>query len=52
MIHIVEGEQFFRNLALLWSQETSKNGGIIDLRLDNVAFVKSLGKLHTIVRVL
>ncbi|TFK76811.1 hypothetical protein BDN72DRAFT_829977 [Pluteus cervinus] len=44
MTHIVEGEQFFRNLALLWSQETSKNGGIIDLRLDNVAFVKSLAK--------
>lgn len=35
---------YFKQLALLWGQETSKNGGALEVRPENVAFFKSLGK--------
>jgi proteasome activator subunit 4 len=37
-------KDYFKQLALLWGQETSKNGGALEVRPENVAFFKSLGK--------
>ncbi|KAF9459432.1 hypothetical protein BDZ94DRAFT_1312356 [Collybia nuda] len=36
---------YFEKLSLLWSQESGKSGGTIDLRKDNVAYIKSLAKM-------
>ncbi|KAF7306621.1 hypothetical protein MIND_00453500 [Mycena indigotica] len=35
--------EYFQQLALLWSQESQKAG--VDLRADNVAFIKTLAKI-------
>jgi proteasome activator subunit 4 len=36
-------DDYFQKLATLWSQESGKSGGNVDLRGDNVAFIKTLG---------
>lgn len=42
----VLGTEFYSKLAVLWGQESNKNPGTIDLRADNLAFMKTLGKLE------
>lgn len=45
-IHKIVGHRdYFKQLALLWGQETSKNGGALEVRPENVAFFKSLAKV-------
>jgi proteasome activator subunit 4 len=36
-------DEYFQKLAALWSQESGKSGGTVDLRGDNVAYIKTLG---------
>lgn len=36
---------YFQKLATLWSQESGRSGGNVDLRGDNVAYIKTLGKM-------
>jgi proteasome activator subunit 4 len=44
-LHEVMSElDYFGKLALLWGQESNRNGGTTELRGDNVTFIKSLGK--------
>ncbi|KAJ6574754.1 hypothetical protein B0H19DRAFT_932973 [Mycena capillaripes] len=38
-------DEYFQKLAALWSQESGKSGGNVDLRGDNVAFIKTLAKM-------
>ncbi|KAJ6501707.1 hypothetical protein C8R47DRAFT_1108448 [Mycena vitilis] len=41
----MQKDNYFQKLAGLWSQESGKSGGSIDLRGDNVAFIKTLAKM-------
>ncbi|KAJ7666470.1 hypothetical protein B0H17DRAFT_1162570 [Mycena rosella] len=38
-------DEYFQKLAALWSQESGKSGGNVDLRGDNVAYIKTLAKM-------
>ncbi|KAF7339947.1 hypothetical protein MVEN_01912400 [Mycena venus] len=38
-------DEYFQKLATLWSQESVKSGGNVDLRGDNVAYIKTLAKM-------
>ncbi|KAJ6604293.1 hypothetical protein DFH09DRAFT_1300536 [Mycena vulgaris] len=38
-------DDYFQKLATLWSQESGKSGGNVDLRGDNVAYIKTLAKM-------
>ncbi|KAJ7456643.1 hypothetical protein FB451DRAFT_1276697 [Mycena latifolia] len=38
-------DNYFQKLAALWSQESGKSGGNVDLRGDNVAYIKTLAKM-------
>ena len=43
---VVEGvmrKEYFKRLSLLWSQESGKTSGKIELRSENMAYIKSLG---------
>lgn len=40
---VLTKDDYFKKLSVLWSQESGKSGGTIDLRKDNVAYIKSLG---------
>ena len=42
----IEKDGYFKDLALLWSQETAPDSGRVELRLENVLFIKSLGHSH------
>lgn len=42
----IEQDGYFKDLALLWSQETAPDSGRVELRLENVLFIKSLGHSH------
>lgn len=46
VVQVALGTEFYSKLALLWGQESNKNSGTIDLRTDNVAFMKTLSKLQ------
>lgn len=37
-------EEYLSSLTLLWSQESNRSGGATELRGDNIAFIKTLGK--------
>lgn len=39
----VTTEKYFQDLSVLWGQESNRNGSTIDLRLENVAYIKRLG---------
>jgi proteasome activator subunit 4 len=39
----VFGAEYFSKLALLWGQESNKNGGKTQLRAENVTFIKTIG---------
>jgi proteasome activator subunit 4 len=39
----VAGEDYFKKLSLLWSQESSKTSGKLELRSENISYIKSLG---------
>jgi proteasome activator subunit 4 len=39
----VTRNDYFKRLSLLWSQESSKTSGRIELRSENMAYIKSLG---------
>jgi hypothetical protein len=39
---------YFQRLSLLWSQESSKTSGRIELRSENMAYIKSLGQIYHI----
>jgi hypothetical protein len=40
---VVMKDGYFVNLSSLWGQEASGNGGRVELRSENVSFIKSLG---------
>jgi proteasome activator subunit 4 len=46
---LVTAEDYFQKLSLLWSQESSKNGGNVDLRSENVLYIKSLGLWYPLI---
>lgn len=41
--NIITTDDYFQKLSSLWGQESNKVGGSVDLRADNVAFIKTLG---------
>ncbi|TFK41322.1 hypothetical protein BDQ12DRAFT_768249 [Crucibulum laeve] len=41
---VISKEDYIKNLAILWSQESNK-GGSIDMRPENVVFIKRLAKI-------
>lgn len=41
----VTTEKYFQDLSVLWGQESNRNGSTIDLRLENVAYIKRLAKM-------
>ncbi|OBZ79732.1 Proteasome activator complex subunit 4A [Grifola frondosa] len=45
MSDVMNHDNFFTFLALLWGQESSKSGGTPELRAENVIFFKSLAKM-------
>ncbi|KAJ7293229.1 hypothetical protein C8J57DRAFT_19449 [Mycena rebaudengoi] len=38
-------DDYFQKLAALWSQESNKSSGNVDLRADNLSYIKSLAKM-------
>ena len=43
MSDVMDQENFFTFLALLWGQESMKNSTTPELRAENVTFMKSIG---------
>lgn len=43
IVENVTSNDYFKKLSLLWSQESSKTSGKLDLRSENMAYIKSLG---------
>lgn len=41
---VMRQDDYFKTLSLLWSQESNKTGGTTELRPENIAFIKSLGR--------
>ncbi|KAG6889358.1 hypothetical protein C0995_001423 [Termitomyces sp. Mi166 len=41
---VVSNADYYSKLLALWSQESGKSGGTIELRKENILFIKSLGK--------
>jgi proteasome activator subunit 4 len=44
-------DDYVAKLSLLWGQEAVKEGSKTELRLENVSFVKSLGRLSPLFQV-
>ncbi|KAF8213422.1 hypothetical protein K438DRAFT_1750713 [Mycena galopus ATCC 62051] len=42
---LMKKDEYFEKLATLWGQESVKRGGNVELRGDNVAFIKTLAKM-------
>ncbi|KAH0590354.1 hypothetical protein H2248_000511 [Termitomyces sp. 'cryptogamus'] len=42
---IISNPDYYSKLLLLWSQESGKSGGTIELRKENILFIKSLVKV-------
>jgi proteasome activator subunit 4 len=40
----VLGTEYYSKLAMLWGQESNRNGGKTQLRSENVTFIKTLGE--------
>jgi proteasome activator subunit 4 len=40
---IIQNDDYFDKLTLLWSQETNRSSKKVDLRTENLTFIKSLG---------
>jgi proteasome activator subunit 4 len=40
---IMKKNDYFGNLSLLWSQESTQDSGKVDMRLENAHFIKILG---------
>lgn len=47
IVENVTSNDYFKKLSLLWSQESSKTSGKLDLRSENMAYIKSLGWIST-----
>ena len=45
MSEVMDQDNFFTVLALLWGQESMKNSATPELRAENVTFMKSIGAL-------
>lgn len=45
IVENVTSNDYFKKLSLLWSQESSKTSGKLDLRSENMAYIKSLAKM-------
>lgn len=43
MSEVMDQDNFFTVLALLWGQESMKNNTTPELRAENVTFMKSIG---------
>jgi proteasome activator subunit 4 len=43
MSQIMEKDNYFHKISLLWSQESSRSSGKVEFRWDDVAFIKTLG---------
>ncbi len=43
MSEVMDQDNFFTVLALLWGQESMKNSATPELRAENVTFMKSIG---------
>ena len=44
----VTSKDYFKKLSLLWSQESSKTSGRLELRSENTTYIKSLGKTFSL----
>jgi proteasome activator subunit 4 len=38
------GAEYYSKLAMLWGQESNRNGGKTQLRSENVTFIKTIGQ--------
>lgn len=52
VLQVVNGDDFFNQIALLWGQESNKKSGDVELRNDNVTFIRSLGARNNVLATL
>ncbi|KAG6866844.1 hypothetical protein C0991_008780 [Blastosporella zonata] len=43
--HAITNAEYYPELLVLWSQESGKSGGTVELRKENIVFIKSLVKI-------
>jgi proteasome activator subunit 4 len=48
-MHDALGAEYYSKLAMLWGQESNRNGGKTQLRSENVTFIKTIGQHGSLV---